>query len=93
MDTNKGKNSLVLYRKRMGFSQKQVAQLLGRNDASTLSQYEHGRTLPTLTAALSLEIIYRIPVAYLFPDMYQQLKAHIREQEEILAGRGQRTLF
>ena len=93
MDTNKHHNSLVLYRRRMGFSQKQVASLLGRNDSSTLSHYEHGRALPTLTAALCLEIIYLIPVAFLFPEMYQELKMRIRGQEEILAGRGQRPLF
>ena len=86
-------NNLVLYRRRMGFSQKQVARLLGHRDPSMVSHYEHGRALPPLTAALSLEIIYRVPVAFLFPAMYQERKLQIREREEPLPGAGQRPLF
>jgi transcriptional regulator with XRE-family HTH domain len=70
MDSLKQKtNDLVLYRRRMGFSQKQVARLLGQRDTSMVSHYEHGRALPPLAVALGLEIIYRVPVAFLFPGM------------------------
>jgi transcriptional regulator with XRE-family HTH domain len=86
-------NNLVLYRRRMGFTQKQVARLLGHADASMVSHYEHGRALPPLAIALSLEIIYRTPVAFLFPAMYDELKSGIRGQEESLAAPGQRRLF
>ena len=47
-----------------------------------VSHYEHGRALPPLAVALSLEIIYRVPVAFLFPAMYDELKRQIRQQEE-----------
>jgi transcriptional regulator with XRE-family HTH domain len=94
MDSTKHKqNNLVLYRRRMGFTQKQVVHLLGRRDTSMLSHYERGRALPPLIVALGLEIIYRIPVAFLFHPMYDELKRHIREGEETMAGRGQRPLF
>jgi len=94
MDSLKQKqNNLVLYRRRMGFTQRQVAQLLGHRDESMVSHYEHNRALPPLAVALSLEIIYRVPAAFLFPTMYDELKRHIRQQEEILAGAGQRPLF
>jgi transcriptional regulator with XRE-family HTH domain len=86
-------NNLVLYRRRMGFTQKQVARLLGQRDASMVSHYEHGRALPPLAVALSLEVVYRVPVAFPFPDMYDELKRKIRQQEETLAGIGQRPLF
>ena len=85
-------NNLVLYRRRMGFTQKQVARLLGQRDTSMVSHYEHGRALPPLAVALSLEIVYRVPVAFLFPNMYDELKRQIRQQES-LAGIGQRPLF
>jgi len=86
-------NNLVLYRRRMGFTQKQVAKLLGHADASMISHYEHGRSLPPLLVALSLEIIYRTPVAFLFPGMHDELKLRIREQEEQFGGAaGQRAL-
>ena len=77
----------------MGFTQKQVARLLGQRDTSMVSHYEHGRALPPLAVALSLEIVYRVPVAFLFPNMYDELKRQIRQQEEPLAGVGQRPLF
>ena len=85
-------NKLVLYRRRMGFTQKRVARLLGHRDTSMVSHYEHGRSLPPLPVALSLEIIYRVPVAFLFPGIYDGLKLRIREQEEALIVPGQRPL-
>ena len=77
----------------MGFSQKQVARMLGHADASMISHYERSRALPPLMVALSLEIIYRTPVAFLFPPMYDELKRYIRQQEETLGGVGQQPLF
>ena len=76
----------------MGFSQKQVALLLGHRDASMVSHYEHSRALPPLIVALALEIIYRTPVAFLFPIMYEELKKQIRQGEEFLKGSGQQSL-
>ena len=86
-------NNLILYRRRMGFTQKQVARLLGHADETMVSHYEHGRALPPLASALALEIIYRVPVAFLFPCMYDELKLRIRKHEERLAAPAQRPLF
>ncbi len=86
-------NNLVLYRRRMGFTQKRVAGLLGLRDTSMLSHYEHGRALPSLAVAFILEIAYRVPVAFLFPAMYDELKHHVRAQEESQRGAGQQPLF
>ena len=76
----------------MGFTQRQVARLLGHRDAAMISHYEHGRALPPLVVALSLEIVYRVPVAFLFPAMYEELRHQIRRQEESLRGPGQQSL-
>ncbi|MGD1096662.1 MAG: helix-turn-helix transcriptional regulator [Bryobacteraceae bacterium] len=94
MDFNKPKqNNLVLYRRRMGFTQRQVARLLGHANTSMVSHYEHGRALPPLPTALGLEIVYRVPVAFLFPMMYDELRREIRKHEETLAAPVQRPLF
>ncbi len=77
----------------MGLTQKQVARLLGQRDTSMVSHYERGRALPPLAVAFKLEIIYRTPVAFLFPAMYDDFKKKIRKQEESLAGNGQRPLL
>lgn len=79
---HKYKNSLVLYRRRMKFSQKTVAQLLGHKDATLVCMYERGRILPPLAAGLALGIVLRVPVEFLFPKLYDELKLRIRLQEE-----------
>jgi len=77
----------------MGFTQKQVARLLGHRDTSMISHYEHGRALPPTAVALGLEIIYRVPVAFLFPKMYDDMKKQIRAKEEERTASGQQSLF
>jgi transcriptional regulator with XRE-family HTH domain len=80
--TRSVKNSLWTVRNKMGFSQKSVACSLGLKRTSVLSRYEHGKRVPGLINALKLEIVYRTPVAFLFPDLYLELKRKIRGKEE-----------
>ena len=85
----KYKNHLVVYRRRRGLSQKEVARLLNDTSADMLSRYECGYVLPPLPAALGLEIIYRVPAAFLFPNLYDELRHEIRAREEIGLNPGQ----
>ena len=80
---NKYPNELFVYRRRMNLSQKQVAVLLGRRDTTMLSRYETGRSLPPLITALRLEIIYRVPVAFLYLKWYVALRQQIRDLEAV----------
>jgi len=66
----------------MGLTQKEAARRMGASQTSDLSRYEHGVKFPSLINALKLEIVYRTPVAFLFEDLYQELKEEIRKQEE-----------
>ena len=75
------KNSLIVYRRRLNLPQQVVARLLRHADYRRLSAYENGRSLPPLLTALRLEIIYRVPVAFLFPDLYEALRTEIRAEE------------
>ena len=58
-----------------------------------LSRYESGQSSPPLLTALRLEILYRIPVAFLYSKIYRQLKDEVRGVEDRLAGKGQLKLF
>ena len=69
----------------MKLPQKTVAKLLGHKDATLICKYEHGRILPPLAAGLALGIILRVPVEFLFPDLYDELKLRIRQEEERLS--------
>ena len=80
------KNCLWTYRKKMGFSQKRAAYFAGLK-SSDLSRYEHGVKLPNLPNALKLEIVYRTPVAFLFGDLYEELRKEIRKREETLKSK------
>jgi transcriptional regulator with XRE-family HTH domain len=82
-------NSLMLYRKRMQLSQKKVAWILGLKNVSVLSNYERGTSRPSLDRALGLEIVYRVPVAFLFPELYEEIRAKIRERESQTSGLAQ----
>ncbi len=75
-------NRLWKYRKRLGFSQRKVATLLGHLTSNHVSDYEAGRRRPSLTTALKLEILYRVPVAFLFPEEYRRLRDVLRAREE-----------
>ena len=77
----------------MGFSQKHVARLLGFPNTSMLSRYERGTSIPPLRMALSLGIILRVPVEFLFPDWYDALRNRIRADEERIARPIQQALF
>ena len=80
-------NRLWRYRRRMGFSQQRVAELAGYLSPSDISRFERGERPPSLLMALKLEIIYRVPVAFLFPDLYLRLRQTIRAKEERSRGR------
>jgi len=66
----------------MGFSQKRVARLIGHRDGTLLSKYELGHGVPTLATALSIGIVLRVPVEFLFPALYESLRNEIRAKEE-----------
>jgi transcriptional regulator with XRE-family HTH domain len=80
-------NRLWRYRRRMGFSQEQVAELAGYLAPSDISRFERGERLPSLIMALKLEIIYRAPVGFLYQDLYLRLRDAIREKEERRSAR------
>lgn len=75
------RNRIAFYRKRMQLSQQRVALLFDQRDGSALSTYESGIRMPTLAMAFRLGIILRIPVEFLFPNLYESLRNEIREEE------------
>src|SRR2546423_5273936 len=74
-------NELAMYRVERQLSRKEVKQLLGLHALSSVSRFEEGRILPTLITALKFEILYRHPVAFLFPELYLELRRQLREKE------------
>ena len=81
-------NHLWLYRQKRGYSQKEVAFLLGHKSTAHISEYERGRRMPSVKTALKLEIVFSIPLAFLYSDLYAMLKEEIQSRrEKLLAER------
>src|SRR5947208_6127437 len=85
-------NHLVQYRKRMRFTQQEVARLLGWKNVKGLCELESGRTVPILVTAFKLSIIYRVPTEFLYQALYERLRSQIRARESALAPFGQQVL-
>lgn len=82
-----GPNRLWYYRKRMGLTQRQAAEIIGNLGIVDLSHLEHGHRIPSFATALKLELLYRTPVSYLFPEFYGALKRTLRKREDTLRAR------
>jgi transcriptional regulator with XRE-family HTH domain len=84
MPKEKIKNNLFITRHQLGLTRQQVItrlKSLGYHVPRTLADYELGNTLPPLRTALALEIVYRKPVAFLWPELYRELREQIRAEE------------
>jgi transcriptional regulator with XRE-family HTH domain len=67
-------------RRRAGFSQCDLAELIGYLSGDQVSRHERADSLPSLLAAFSYEIVFRVPVAQLFPGVYATVKQQIEER-------------
>ncbi|SRR5258708_15566136 len=79
MNSNKNKdaNQLRIARKKLRFSQKYIANLLGHKCTATLSKYERGGRPPPLPIAIKLAVVYRSSVEELFPSMHREIKLEV----------------
>jgi DNA-binding XRE family transcriptional regulator len=82
MQKQRHQNRLDFFRRRMMFTTSHVAHLLGHRNTATFREFERGERLPSLINAFRLGIILRVPVEFLFPDLYDDLKNDIRAEEE-----------
>ena len=86
-------NRLAVQRRKLGYSQRRVVRLLGHKSHAGLSLYESGKVLPTLATALRLELILRVPLAQLFPDLYERQLLATRTEDARVTIPTQRMLF
>lgn len=80
-------NYLRTHRKRVGFSQDEVAFLMGSISGTRIIRYERFHREPPLRAALALEVILRRPVAELFGGMFDQVERTVLRRAKTLGLR------
>ncbi|MBK9391882.1 MAG: helix-turn-helix transcriptional regulator [Bacteroidetes bacterium] len=69
------------YRRIMGYSQKDVADMLGFTGTSKISRWEKGERMPSVKNLLKLSVIYATLPNDLYYDLWQDVKKNIRKKE------------
>jgi transcriptional regulator with XRE-family HTH domain len=65
----------------MGYTQRQVARLLGLYDTKPLTYWEKGKTKPDIVMLLKLSIVYRTFPNELYHDLFIELREELRALE------------
>ncbi|HTE01657.1 MAG TPA: helix-turn-helix transcriptional regulator [Mucilaginibacter sp.] len=74
-------NTLRLHRTTMGYTQRQVAALLGLHDTVPISLWEKGATLPNTVNLIKLSLIYRTFPNDLYDDVFHTFREELKVKE------------
>lgn len=93
MPSAKLTNYLRTYRKRAGFTQNEIAFLLGCKSGTKLSRYEQFNRLPKIETVFACEAIFRVPSRDLFAGIFHEVEKAIKARARKLARRlGKKTI-
>lgn len=67
------------HRLKSGMSQRELAEIIGIVEHHQVSNHERSSAVPSLFAALSYEAVFSVPVATLFPGIYDTILANVEE--------------
>jgi len=85
-------NYLFRLRRIRGYSQKQLAMLLGLRARKVISEFEQGRRLPGLQTAILLEIVLGTRLREIYPELYDNLGMAAVRREDALPARFNRHI-
>lgn len=74
-------NSLKKYRRIMGFSQKEVAEILEFKSTSRISRWEKGESMPSVKNLLKLSFLYSTLPNDLYHDLWQEVRNNLRKKK------------
>jgi hypothetical protein len=74
-------NTLKLHRMTAGYTQLQVAALLGLHDSVPLSLWEKGAKLPNTINLIKLSLLYRTYPNELYSDVFLVFREELRAKE------------
>ena len=75
-------NQLRRFRRKAGFSQKELAKLIGHKTTAHISRYEHGVKLPNLITALKICAALGTLVDVAFGDLNLLISKEITERKQ-----------
>src|SRR5690242_4594284 len=71
------KNYLRTYRKKLGLTQREVAEILGFKSAAQLCDLELGEVMPTTRDCVAFGVLYKRSFRELWPNMNLEMEAQI----------------
>lgn len=80
-------NYLRIHRMRLGFTQRELAFLLGGSSREKVSYYELGQREPTSEILVACQIIFGIEGRLLFPAMYRRITTAVKRRAQRLLER------
>src|SRR5262245_51934570 len=78
------KSYLRPLRRRWGFTQREIAFLVGVKSGTVISRVEGLKRKPSLSAVLALAAIFSAGPLELFPGAYDEIRRELRERATIL---------
>lgn len=80
MKTKTLRNHLRTHRQRSGFSQRDLALLIGCKHQAQVSRYESSASAPSLAVALCYEVVFRVPISAFFPGIHASVTKMIESK-------------
>jgi transcriptional regulator with XRE-family HTH domain len=90
MPTPKLDNYLRTFRKTRGFTQREVAFLLGGHNKAKVSRYENSKRVPSLETIFAYATIFGISAQELFAGIEERAQRHAIHRARLLARRLER---
>ena len=85
--SSKLQHYLRTHRRRLGFSQKELAYLLAEAQPGGLSRYENLSREPNLRTAIAFEVIFRVSLREIFAGMYEDVEQQTLDRVRRLSER------
>lgn len=71
---------LRTHRNRSGFTQRELAQLVGHGSEAAVSRHERGKSLPSFRVALAYAAVFQVDVRELFPALHEAVAGTVEAQ-------------
>jgi DNA-binding XRE family transcriptional regulator len=80
-------NYVRVHRKKTGLSRRDLSLLLGYVGEGQVPRHERLSSLPPLTVAVAYEIVFRVPIAELFPGLRGRVEQEIERRLDVLRAK------
>ena len=77
MEPSRFPNRLKKFRESLGYTQKEVSQILSLAHSGNISRWEKGYVLPSLIHLSQLSILYKTPISHLYNELWNLLESEI----------------